>query len=161
VAGHVRGMRTLYTEPIASNLSALSIYRDCQKPEVLHAKGQFKHNSKQFTRQESVWRTPPRYQSEAYIDGFEAMGALRRANTPSRDLTGQFRVNTRSDVWAQCVPAVPSIRSSKARLSTSPSSKETSCPTLRIYRNSLQHGISARYFRQIAETKKTAKVPIA
>ena len=151
MGGHAKETRTLYTEPIASNLSPLSIYRDNQKP----MKGHFKHHSKQFVGQESVWKTPPRFQSEPYVDGLEAIGVLRRSNTPSKDFASQFHVSSRSDVWTKCIPAVPSIRSTKAQLSTSSYSKESSCPTLRIYRNSLQRGISARY---IAETNKTAKV---
>lgn len=148
-------MRTLYTEPIASTLSSNAIYR---QPVATAAKECFNHYSKHFAGQEAAWKTPPRYQSEAYIDGSAAMGALHRSNTSSQDLPCQFRVSSRSDVWTKCVPAVPSIRSSKARLSTSPSSKDSS--PFRIYRNSLQQGISARYLRQIAETKKPVQVPI-
>lgn len=156
MAGHVKGLRTLYTQPLASSLSSSSIHR---QPAATSAKGQFKHYSKQFAGQEAAWKTPARYQSEAYIDGLEAMGALHRSNPPSKDLPCHFRVSSRSDVWTQCVPTVPSIRSTKARLSTSPSSKDSGS-ALRIYRNSLQQGISARYLRQTAETKKPAQVPI-
>lgn len=135
--GLTKGMRGVYTEPREQG----------KKKTDGREQGMFRVYSKQFGGQEAVWRTPARYQSEQYIDGLEAMGALHRFPTSPTPRSKLFQLSTRSDVWPQCIPPVTSIRSSKA--TTAQTTKASSCSTLRIYRNSAQRTINAKYHSKV------------